>query len=78
VNNLNTWLFYGCRHRQHDFLFEYFGFFTFVFILYEIFREQIRNYQQINVLKHLFIAASREENYPVSLSALKKISSTNT
>jgi hypothetical protein len=24
-------------------------------------------YQQINVLKHLFIAASREENYPVSL-----------
>jgi methionine synthase reductase len=23
VNNLNTWLFYGCRHRQHDFLFEY-------------------------------------------------------
>jgi len=48
VNNLNTWLFYGCRHRQHDFLFE----------------EQIQMYQQINVLKHLFIAASREENYP--------------
>lgn len=24
VKNLNTWLFYGCRHRQHDFLFEYF------------------------------------------------------
>ena len=30
-------------------------------------REQMRMYQQINVLKHLFIAASREENYPVSL-----------
>ncbi|UJR31040.1 hypothetical protein I4U23_018550 [Adineta vaga] len=48
VNNLNTWLFYGCRHRQHDFLFE----------------EQIQMHQQINVLKHLFVAASREENYP--------------
>ncbi|CAF1398824.1 unnamed protein product [Adineta steineri] len=48
VNNLNTWLFYGCRHRQHDFLFE----------------EQIQMYQQMNVLKHFFIAASREENYP--------------
>lgn len=23
VDKLNTWLFYGCRHRQHDFLFEY-------------------------------------------------------
>ncbi|CAF2086670.1 unnamed protein product [Rotaria magnacalcarata] len=48
VNNLNTWLFYGCRHREHDFLFQ----------------EQLQMYQQINVLKHLFIAASREEGYP--------------
>ncbi|CAF2754762.1 unnamed protein product [Rotaria sp. Silwood2] len=48
VNNLHTWLFYGCRHRQRDFLFE----------------EQIQMYQQINILKHLFVAASREEGYP--------------
>jgi len=29
-------------------------------------REQIQMYQEMNVLKYLFVAASREENYPVS------------
>lgn len=27
----------------------------------------MRMYQEMHVLKHLFVAASREENYPVSL-----------
>ena len=30
-------------------------------------REQMRMYQQMHVLKHLSVAASREENYPVSV-----------
>ena len=29
-------------------------------------REQIQLFQQMHILKHFFVAASREEGYPVS------------
>ncbi|KAG0245937.1 hypothetical protein BGX31_005455 [Mortierella sp. GBA43] len=46
----DMWLFYGCRHREKDWLF----------------KEQMQEYQTDGVLTELFLAVSREDNVPDS------------